>query len=129
MNLDLLILTQLFAQGGGCNTKMFLGILPTWYKYLPTTSMGEVSCHVNFDAKQGAHWGFIALAVLEILIRIGGMVALGYIIYGGIKYISSQGEPDRTREAQHTVANAIIGLVITIIATALIGFIANRMGG
>lgn len=127
--MHLFIFTQLLAQGGGCNTKMFLGILPTWYKYLPTTSMGEVSCYVNFDAKQGAHWGLIALAILEIMIRIGGMVALGFIIYGGIKYISSQGEPDRTREAQHTVANAIIGLIITILAVPLIGFIANRMGG
>lgn len=127
MNTSLLLITQLFAAGSCDPNAKFLGVLPTWYKYLSVNSSGGI-CNVVFDPKSGSDWAFIALAILEILMRIGGMVALGYIIYGGIKYISSQGEPDRTREAQHTVANAIIGLVITILAVPLIGFIANKMG-
>ncbi len=118
---------HLFA--AACNSKNFLGILPTWYKYLPTSPGNGLECNVNFDPRQADQWGFIALAFVDILVRVAGIVALGFIIYGGIRYITSQGEPDATREAQHTVTNAVIGLVIAIIGATVIAFIGKTLGG
>ena len=97
----------------------FLG-LPTWYKYLNPEFDGD-KCELN--AKFPEDLGKIGLALVEILLRVGGMVAVAFVIYGGFKYLTSQGEPDNTKNARQTILNAVIGLVIAILATAIVSFI------
>ena len=55
------------------------------------------------------------------------MVAMGYTIFGGFKYMTSQGEPDATKKAQGTVTNALIGLAIAMLATAIVGFVGGKL--
>lgn len=106
-----------------------LGI-PTWHKYLDKGP--EPDCEIT-GPKDGdkidwrAASGRVALAVLEILIRIGTLISVGFVIYGGFRYITSQGEPENTKSASQTILNAVIGLVIALIATASVGFIATRL--
>ncbi len=122
------------------NDSSFLLGLPTWYKYL---TVGQVTqndkngkpvvvdeCGVILPVKNGeTDWGQaigrVGLALTEILLRLGAMVAVGFIIYGGYRYILSQGEPDAIKKAQGTIVNSVIGLVITIFATAIV----NLIGG
>jgi hypothetical protein len=61
------------------------------------------------------------------LLRIAGFVAIGFIIYGGILYVTSQGSPEQTGKAQNTIINALTGLVIASVAVALISFIGSRI--
>ena len=51
------------------------------------------------------------------------------VIYGGIEFIMSQGEPDKANKARGTVINALIGLVIAVAAATLVTFIAGRFNG
>jgi hypothetical protein len=100
---------------------------PHWYEYL-NVSVQDGTCSVT-DFKFPADLTLVALAVAEILLRLAGLVAVGFIIYGGIKYVISQGEPDGVQQAQNTVINACIGLVIAIFSTAIVAFIGNTFGG
>lgn len=112
--------------GAACQpSNSFFG-LPTWYKYLPgeTDSITGQCAPVLQNMNQ--IWA-IALAAVEILMRIGGMVAVGYIIYGGFRYMTSRGEPENTAEAKNTIINAIIGLVIVIISVSVVNFVGNRI--
>jgi hypothetical protein len=68
------------------------------------------------------------MALFEDLLRVAGMLAIVFIIYGGIRYITSQGEPETTKSARGTIINALIGLAITVAAAATIQFIANSFG-
>lgn len=127
---------KLFADGCNANANFF-GI-PTWYKYLVTTgrmktvedaASGIVSC----DLVGGFKWKdgdivLVSMGILDICLRIATLVAVGFVIYGGIQYMTSEGSPDQTKNAQTTIINALIGLVIAIIATALVSFIGNRIG-
>jgi hypothetical protein len=70
----------------------------------------------------------ILMAIFEILLYIGGVVAVVFVIYGGIQYIISQGEPDRIRGARTTIINALVGLVIVILSTAIVNLIARNIG-
>lgn len=114
------------AQIGGCKpTTNFFG-LPTWYKYLP----GEIDSVTGKCApvlKNISQIWVIALAIVEILMRVGGMVAVGYIMYGGFRYMTSRGEPENTAEAKNTIMNAVIGLVIVIISVTVVNFVGNRI--
>ena len=111
-----------------CTPSDFFG-LPPWYKYL--VSAGRMAANAATNACEmvnGFQWDkgdivLIALGVLDILLRLSGLVAVGFVIWGGIQYIISDGQPDKTKEAQQTIINALVGLVIAIIATASVSFI------
>ena len=134
-------LFRLFAAGCDPNVNFF-GI-PTWYKYLVTsgrmqTVTDSLSGIQSCDLKDGLQWKaeagkasdvvLVGMGVLDICLRIATLVAVGFVIYGDISYITSEGSPDQTKNAQSTIINALIGLVIAIIATALVSFIGNKIG-
>lgn len=101
----------------------FLGF-PTWYKYLkPEFKVDECSLTINFPDDVGK----ILLAIVEIALRIAALVAIGFIINGGFKFILSQGEPDKATSARHTIINAVIGLVIAMLATLIVNLIGRNI--
>jgi hypothetical protein len=67
----------------------------------------------------------ILVAVIELLTRVASLIALGYLIWGSIQYITSQGEAQSLSNAKTTIANSLIGLAITLLAIALIQFLAR----
>jgi len=104
-------------------SKGFLGF-PTWYKYLkPHIESGECKLTFRFPRDTGK----VLLAVVEILLRIAGLVAVGFVIYGGFRYMLSQGDPEQNAAARSTIINALIGVVITIIATVAVSFVAKTL--
>lgn len=128
------LLTHFGAAAGCTNKSSFFGI-PPWYQYLKVeVNQYSKACELNVSlSKSDGSLDFttislIGLGVVDILLRIAALVAIGYIIYGGVQYVTSQGEPDRIKHATGTVTNAIIGLVITILAAAFVRFIGSRIG-
>jgi len=120
-----IILTPIMQFATACNLNKgsFLKF-PTWYKYLHgETVAGKCSVVFNFPGDISK----ILLAVVEIMLRIAALVAVGFIIYGGFRYILSQGEPDQTNAARDTIINALIGLVIVIIATTVVAFVFHNL--
>jgi Type IV secretion system pilin len=114
-----------FTGDGGLGSGTILGFIPTWYKYLD----GEVvsgKCRPVIAGPENALP--IGLAVLEAMLSIAGLVAVVMIFIGSFKYVLSQGEPDRAKDARQTVINTVIGLVIVIIATRVVSFIAGSIG-
>lgn len=119
-----------FAQAApACPVTEVYGV-PTWYKYLPQTIDKTGKCVV--DTTQivvTSPDGFlsIGIAIIEILLRVAALVAVGYIIYAGFTYMTSNGDPERARQGKDTILNALIGLVIAIMATVLVGFLGNSL--
>ncbi len=121
------------------DSDLFLG-MPHWYEYLKSGKQLKLEnsdtilsvCTPQFTEKDGGGmqlidiW-LIALAIIGMLLRIGGIAALFMVIFGGIKYITSQGNPDATKGARQTIINAFIGIVITIIAAASVNFGAHLL--
>lgn len=50
---------------------------------------------------------------------VAGLVAVVFIIYGGIKYITSQGDPGKARSAMQTIVYAVVGLIVVLMAAAI----------
>jgi hypothetical protein len=97
-------------------------LLPTWYKYLDGVQENG-ACSVVFVFPDDL--GKVAVALVEMLLRLAGAIAVGFVIYGGFRYILSQGSPDGTKAARETIINAMIGLIIAIIASTLVAFVAR----
>ncbi len=125
------VLAEEGCVASGCDDSAdndFLGF-PKWYKYLGQQPVedavsGATICNAKLNGIQDV-WLVVA-AVIELLLRISSLIAIGFIIYGGVSYVISQGVPDKTKKAQATIINAIIGLVISIVATASVSFFAGR---
>lgn len=124
MNFIPVLLTKFAA---ACPEQAVFGI-PTWYKYLPAETVnGECKLLGDFSqSKMGSLLG-IGLALTEILLFIAGLLAIFYIIYGGFRYVLSQGEPENTKIAKDAILNAVIGLVIAILASTLVRFIGTTI--
>lgn len=120
-----------FAQA--CDAQQSFFALPTWYKYLQSGGYLERSdvtqaCELQIDGQFTWHvFTLIGLGILDIMIRIAGLIAVGFVIYGGIQYVTSRGEPDKAKKALSTIINALIGLAIAIVAAAFVSFIGNEI--
>lgn len=120
-----------FAAVNNCDTRPFF-LLPSWYEYLVKAHKmavvpGTGRCEFVQDF-QVPDLALIGLALLDIALRIAGMVAVGYIIWGGIQFVTSQGEPDQSKRARQTIINALIGLLIALMATGFVAFIGTKLG-
>jgi len=97
---------------------------PSWYKYLNGIEDTNKACIPQIKALTDI-WLIVA-AVLDILLRFASILAIVIIIYGGVRFIMSQGEPDQTAKARETIFNALIGLVISVVAAFVVNFVAGQ---
>lgn len=117
--------THYFA---ACTSGTTLFGIPSWYSYLtvktnPVTKTCDV---VNFQVP-GSFLN-IGLAILDMALHLAAIVAVGFVIYGGILLVMSRGEPDKAAQGRQAIINALIGLVITIIAVGFVGFLGSKLG-
>lgn len=103
--------------------------IPTWYKYLEcqVEPGGARRLMTDFSTDATNSLVSIGFAVIEILLLIAGVVAVAFIVVGAYRYVLSQGNPDQTKIAKDAVLNAIIGLIIAILATTLVRYIASEL--
>jgi len=70
---------------------------------------------------------FLSGAVTMMLIA-GSILSLFFLIFGGIKWITSGGDKEKLGSAQKTMTAAIIGLAIAFSAWAIIGVVKTFFG-
>lgn len=69
----------------------------------------------------------IALNVISIAIQLGGYVAIGYVMWGGTRYITANGDSGKIASAKTTIMNALIGLLLTLSAVAIVNFVRDNI--
>lgn len=69
----------------------------------------------------------IGLAVVDMLLRVAGLIAIGFIFYGAIGFITSQGNPEDAAKARGTAIDALVGLAITMVAIVFVQFVGKSL--
>lgn len=67
----------------------------------------------------------IVLNVLADVFIVTGYLAIGFVIYGGMLYIMSAGEPGKVARGKQVLTSATIGLILSILATVIINIITS----
>lgn len=75
-----------------------------------------------------AQLGDIFGRVVSVLIGIAGAIGIILIVIGGIRYILSSGDPKAMQSARNALTFAIIGLIIILLALAIVLLIGNVLG-
>ena len=65
--------------------------------------------------------------VLNWVYGFAGVVAVGFIVYGAINYVMTQGDPGKIKQAGQTIAFAVIGLAVVLLAAAITNFVAGAI--
>jgi cytochrome bd-type quinol oxidase subunit 2 len=63
---------------------------------------------------------------INIFSIIVGIVAVIMLIIGGLKYITSAGDASSIASAKNTIIYAIVGLIVVVLAQAIIRFVIVR---
>ena len=124
------LVTPVAAAGpGGCPTNF---VFPAWYEGL-CDDKGNIKSPADMGGKDtagnlGAWLTRIALNIVQILLYVVGYVSIGYIIFGGFKYMTQGDNASGTAAARKTIQNAVIGLVLSIMSVAIVKFVAGTIG-
>lgn len=111
-------------QETGCKTTGPLGI-PTWYRGL-TSGNCEIEWPDGDTEKSFQKFiTVIALNVSEMVLRLSGVMAVLFIVFGGFKYMLAQGDSSKVAGAKKTITNAVIGLAISLLSVVIVNTIFN----
>ena len=68
---------------------------------------------------RGITWVFISLGIVGVII----------LIYGGIQMILAQGDSGKTQQARQTIVYAVIGIIVVLLAGAIVSFVISAVSG
>jgi hypothetical protein len=63
--------------------------------------------------------------IIQWVLGILSLLAVVFIIYGGFKWLTSGGDENRIESAKKTITAAVAGLVVVILAWAIVIFVAG----
>ena len=67
--------------------------------------------------------------ITNTVLLIVGLISVIMLVYGGLRYILSGGDSKKVTDAKNTVLYAIIGLIISLLAYAIVNFVLNSVIG
>jgi hypothetical protein len=117
-------MTHLFLAAAACNRDTVI-FLPHWWEYLKTSqdALGQCAVEIHFPNDLLA----VGLAVLDILLRVIGFVAVISIIIAGIQHLFTGGNPEKAASARKRLFASIVGLLIALLATAVVTFLGKQL--
>ena len=69
----------------------------------------------------------IFTSIVNVALFLIGAISVIMIIYGGIRYTISGGEAKNVKTAKDTIMYAIVGLVVAILAYAIVNFVIAKL--
>lgn len=106
----------------------FLLVIPSYFqvnaaKVCPEGGQFGSLCNIQVNDNTD-----IFQRVFTIMLVVAVMLAVGFLIYGGIKWITSGGDKGKVDAARGTITAAIIGLIIAFLAFFIIGVVNYIFG-
>ena len=70
--------------------------------------------------------GTINIAI-NVVLGVLGLLAVIVIIYGGFMYTTSAGDASKIKKAKDTIMYGVVGLVIALLAYAIVNFVVSSI--
>lgn len=89
----------------------------------PAFSQFRLLCDPNL-----LNFGRVVGNLITIAFVIAVVIALGFLVYGGIKWITSGGDKTAVEGARNTIVAAIVGLVVVFLSYFILNIILGLFG-
>ena len=123
MKIKSLIASAAVAVAGACSLLM---IQPAMAVSCPE---GSIRGSANTLAEEGGDLMSMLQTIINVVITVLGLVAVAIVILGGVGYSTSQGDPAKATKAKNTILYGIVGLVISLLAFAIVNFVLSEIWG
>jgi lysylphosphatidylglycerol synthetase-like protein (DUF2156 family) len=67
----------------------------------------------------------LILSVINIILALAGLIAVLVLIIGGFRYVTSFGNDEAVGQAKKMIINAILGIIIIILAFVVVRVVSN----
>lgn len=84
---------------------------------------------VNPDGESGPGLEESIKKIMGAVFFILGIAAVAVIVLGGVTYVTSQGDPGKVKKGRDTIIYGIVGLVVALLAFAIVTFVLNALKG
>jgi hypothetical protein len=116
------VLVSSTAQAAPCNDNRGALNLPYWWR-----GLCDDAGNAKPQLKSPADIWKVVLNGIEIAMILAGYFAVGYVIWGGFKYLTSDGDEGRLTAARKIITNALVGLGIVLASVAMTSFVAGLL--
>jgi type IV secretory pathway VirB2 component (pilin) len=108
--------------------KLALLISKTSVFVIALLSNARIARAIEIDSLDGtpSSLGDVIPNITNTLLTAAGIIAVIMIIVGGLMYSLSAGDSKKAGTAKDTILYAVIGLVITLLAGAIVNFVLGR---
>jgi hypothetical protein len=94
-----------------------------------SVAMAEVNIKPIAVGKGYANnFGTMFSSMLNVVMLIAALLVFGYMIWGGIEWITSGGDKSKAESARNKLTAAIIGLVIVAASYAIVTMVVQFLG-
>lgn len=106
-----------------------------FFSFAETASLSDVAMSQVDSAasEQGAGLGVtkdpqaFIVDIINILLGIVGVVFTGLIFYGGMVYLTAQGEEEKVKKGAGIVKASVIGLLVVLASYAIVLFVSSMI--
>lgn len=90
---------------------------------IPDDSCGTVTTdELNYESGASRVW-----TVIQFVLGVLGGIAIIMIVIGGLKYTLSNGDSSQLNSAKNTILYSVIGLVVAMLASAIVLFVRDAI--
>lgn len=79
-------------------------------------------------ALSGATFGDVVMRLLTFLLIVAGILAVFYLVWAGLQYITAGGDTTKATTARQGIVNAIIGIVIILLSIVIVQWVGRIVG-
>ena len=92
-----------------------------------TGNNGTIKVDGGLDGGKGSDLSTAVIGIINGVVAVLGLVAVVVIIIGGINYMTSSGDAGKVKKAKDTILYGVIGLVICVLAFAIVNFVISNI--
>lgn len=119
------------ATGKKALAHAFIGLAITMSAYAIMSTIrvalinnGNIS---NNNGQLGGSPSQVIFTAIHWVSSIAGIVSAIFIVFGGISYTTSGGDPSKTQKAKSIILYALIGLIVVALAEIITAFVASTI--
>lgn len=93
-----------------------------------TAKSGPVEVDLKDKGYVGGGLSSVISGVVNLVFMIATLTAFGFLIFGGVEWITSGGDSGKIQSARGKIMQAVIGLVVLASTWAIMNFVVGLLG-
>ena len=94
----------------------------------PTRTVIDLTAPTNVVQGSNISVSSVVQFIFNILVAIGIVAALAYLLYGGVRWITSAGDKAAVENARNHIVAAIVGLLILVLSFVIVSIVLTILG-